>query len=61
MADDDLRRQALASVWDQLRYHPGDAPWSCVECYHGRPCVKRVILKAAEAELNRAVAPKIRG
>src|SRR5229473_3031818 len=32
----------------RLEKHPGDAPWSCVECYHGRPCVERDILVAAQ-------------
>jgi hypothetical protein len=31
----------------RLERHPGDAPWSCIECYHNRPCKDRQILDMA--------------
>jgi hypothetical protein len=42
----------LKEVVRRLRAHPGDAPWSCVECYHSRPCKERQILEAAKIYLE---------
>lgn len=50
----------LAEVKERLRRHPGDAPWSCVECYHNRPCKDRQILKAAEANLLLRIAQDVK-
>lgn len=47
--------EALREVRRRLERHPGDAPWSCIECYHSRPCTERVILEAAEHELERVL------
>lgn len=46
------KKDILAEIKKRLVYHPGDAPWSCVECYHGRPCMDREILEAAKAYLR---------
>jgi hypothetical protein len=46
--------KVLQEVERRLQRHPGDAPWSCVECYHGRPCVDRDILNAALRYLKMA-------
>lgn len=37
----------MNEILRRLERHPGDAPWSCVECYHGRPCIDSQILRAA--------------
>lgn len=31
----------------KLESHPGDAPWSCVKCYHNEPCIEAEILHLA--------------
>ena len=48
----------IAEINRRLTKHPGDAPWSCVECYHGRPCKDAQILRAALACLEHAPAKK---
>lgn len=48
-----LIEEARERIRRELLRHPGDAPWSCVECYHGRPCVDKVIYEAAQKELGR--------
>ena len=49
-------KQIKAEVEKRLQRHPGDAPWSCIECYHGRPCLEKEMLQlvkvAAEAEVE---------
>lgn len=42
-----IKDDVLAKIHRDLEYHPGDAPWSCLDCYHGRPCREREILLAA--------------
>lgn len=55
MDDKKLLAEALAKAKKELERHPGDAPWSCVDCYHGRDCSKKIIyryaVKAIEAVL----------
>lgn len=46
------KKEVLLALEKKLEYHPGDAPWGCVKCYHGRPCVDAVILRAAYKHLN---------
>ena len=46
------KEDVLKEIARRLEYHPGDAPWSCVECYPGRPCVDREILLAAKRQLE---------
>jgi hypothetical protein len=41
------RTEIIARINKRLEAHPGDAPWSCTECYHGRYCADRAILTAA--------------
>jgi hypothetical protein len=41
------RAVAKNKIMSKLKYHPGDAPWSCVECYHGKKCVEKTILTYA--------------
>jgi len=50
-----LIKEAIKRINRSLERHPGDAPWSCVECYHNRPCVDRVILMAAKEKLEGAL------
>jgi hypothetical protein len=47
-----LQKLALEKVNLELTRHPGDAPWSCVECYFGKPCVDKIIYKAAKKQLE---------
>jgi hypothetical protein len=49
---DDLKEKARERIRKELERHPGDAPWSCVECYHSRPCIEKVMLLAAQKELG---------
>ena len=46
------RQQILDEINRRLKKHPGDAPWSCIECYHNKPCVEKEILMAAKAHLT---------
>jgi hypothetical protein len=48
-------------IKERLEYHPGDAPWSCVECYHGRPCVDRKILLLALQALGEGGVQEVGG
>lgn len=41
------KENVLVKIERDLEYHPGDAPWSCLDCYHGRPCQEKEILLAA--------------
>lgn len=45
-------QKVKAEIERRLKSHPGDAPWGCVECYHGRPCIDREILMAAKAVIK---------
>lgn len=45
-------REAYRIAKKELERHPGDAPWSCVECYHNRPCTKKIIYSAAVTHLK---------
>lgn len=51
-----LLKKALAEAEKELEKHPGDAPWSCVECYHGRPCTKALIYLYAVEAMKREVS-----
>lgn len=44
-------KQILEKIQKELEKHPGDASWSCVECYHGNPCIDKQILKLAANQL----------
>lgn len=48
------RETVVREIKRRMAKHPGDAPWSCTNCYHGRPCVERAILVAALKELGEA-------
>ena len=41
-----------AEIQRRLELHPGDPPWSCIDCYYGKPCIDKEILKAAQQYLN---------
>ena len=45
-------KEVLNEIERRLESHPGDAPWSCTECYHNRPCIDRKILEAAKRQLE---------
>jgi hypothetical protein len=47
------KTKIIKEIESRLEYHPGDAPWSCVECYHCRECVEKEILTAALKYLKR--------
>lgn len=42
------KAEVIATIKRRLQSHPGDAPWSCVACYHGNFCPEQKILLAAE-------------
>lgn len=42
----------LKEIDRRMQRHPGDAPWSCIECYKGQPCVEKEILEAAKKQLG---------
>lgn len=44
------KKLIIQEIKRRLERHPGDAPWSCIECYHCRPCVEKEILLAALKE-----------
>ncbi|MBS0219182.1 MAG: hypothetical protein JSR91_00420 [Proteobacteria bacterium] len=48
------RDRLLVSISRRLEKHPGDAPWSCIDCYHGKACDEAQILRAAYRELRRS-------
>ena len=50
-----IEEEALRKVKAELTRHPGDAPWSCLDCYHNRPCIDKLIYKLAEKELENLV------
>jgi hypothetical protein len=42
----------IREIHRRLEKHPGDAPWSCVECYHNKPCLDADILRLAMIALK---------
>lgn len=46
------KNMVLTEINYRLQRHPGDAPWSCLDCYNNRPCVIREILLLAKAQLE---------
>ena len=54
----DLLQKAINEAKRELEKHPGDAPWSCVECYHNRPCTEQVILRYALSGMEEALRKK---
>ena len=51
----ELLHKAILEAKTELERHPGDAPWSCVECYHNRPCTKQTIYEFALRSMKRAL------
>lgn len=52
------KTEILAEINRRMEYHPGDAPWSCVKCYHNQPCVDREILILASKQLKSEMKAK---
>ncbi len=47
-----MREEVVKEIKRRLERHPGDSPWSCIDCYHNRPCIDKEILLAALANLG---------
>ena len=43
----------IKEIENRLIRHPGDAPWSCIDCYHNRPCMDKKVLVAALKYLSK--------
>lgn len=43
--------ELLRTVRRRLMHHDCKEVWGCVDCYHGRPCVDRELLRAAGRDL----------
>lgn len=45
--------QIVERIKQQLALHLGDAPYGCLDCYHGKPCIDKLILQLALDRVNR--------
>lgn len=54
----ELLQKAINRAKSKMECHPGDAPWSCAECYYNRPCEDQVILSYALAGMEEALRKK---
>jgi len=46
------KSEILNEINRRMELHPGDIPWGCLDCHHGKSCVQKEILKLALKQLK---------